>query len=135
MTSAAILHEHPAPPELRPDLPPRLEQAILTLLEKDRDIRTQTASELRAEPTRLNRELGASRTSGTATSAAALTSDPRVSAAAQISVAAPPPSSSDAQLIAGVVRRHRGAPPRLAVARYSLTNNIVLFRGLKRPTR
>ena len=110
VTSAAILHEHPAAPrQLRPDLPPRLEQAILTLLEKDRDIRTQTASELRAELTRLNRELGASRTSGTATSAAALTSDPRVSAAAQISVAAPPPSSSDAQLIAGVVRRHRGA--------------------------
>ena len=64
VTTAAILHEQPAAPrQLRPDLPPRLEQAILTLLEKDRDVRTQTASELRAELTRMRRELGGARAS------------------------------------------------------------------------
>jgi serine/threonine protein kinase len=52
--SAAILHEHPtAPRQTRADLPPRLEQAILTLLEKERDLRTQSATELRAELTRI----------------------------------------------------------------------------------
>ena len=67
MTTAAILHEHPAAPrQLRPDLSPRLEQAILTLLEKDREVRTQTASELRAELTRMRRELGGVRTSESA---------------------------------------------------------------------
>ena len=58
VTSAAILHEQPtAPRELQADIPARFEQAILTLLEKDREVRTQTASELRAELTRLKREL------------------------------------------------------------------------------
>ena len=71
VTTAAILHEQPAAPrELRPDLPPRLEQAILTLLEKDRDVRTQTASELRAELTRMRRELGGARALETRSSAA-----------------------------------------------------------------
>ena len=53
VTSAAILHEQPAAPRATAtDLPPRFEQAILTLLEKDREVRTQTALELRAELTR-----------------------------------------------------------------------------------
>src|SRR5688500_6993340 len=69
VTTAAILHEDPAAPrQLRPDLPPRLEQAILTLLEKDRDVRTQTASELRAELTRMRRELGGARAADNARS-------------------------------------------------------------------
>ena len=68
VTSAAILHEQPtAPRELQPDIPARFEQAILTLLEKDREVRTQTASELRAELTRLKRELTGSRTPDTVT--------------------------------------------------------------------
>jgi Tol biopolymer transport system component len=109
VTAAAILHEAPAAPrELRPDLPPRLEQAILTLLEKDRDVRTQTASELRAELTRLKREPGGSRPSGAATPTAAATADPSVGATTPGRAVPPPPSSSDAQLVAGVIRRHRG---------------------------
>ena len=67
--TAAILHEDPAAPrQIRPDLPARLEQAILTLLEKDRDVRTQTASELRAELTRMRRELGGARAADSARS-------------------------------------------------------------------
>jgi Tol biopolymer transport system component len=107
VTSAAILHEQPAAPrELRPDLPVRFEQAILTLLEKDRDVRTQTSSELRAELTRLKRELAGSRAPDTAP--AVPVADASHGGIAPISAAAPP-SSSDAQLIAGIVRRHRGA--------------------------
>jgi serine/threonine protein kinase len=56
--SAAILHQTPTPPSLiRDDLPPLLEQLILKTLEKDRDLRCQTASELRADLKRLKREL------------------------------------------------------------------------------
>ena len=50
VVSAAILHETPlAPRLLRPDLPAALQQLLHNALEKERDVRCQTASELRAE--------------------------------------------------------------------------------------
>ncbi len=109
VTTAAILHENPVPPrQLRADLPARLEQAILTLLEKDRDVRTQTASELRAELTRLKRELSGTRVTDHAASVSGVVADAtRPSVTATTTVA--PPSSSDAQLVAGLLSRHRNA--------------------------
>ena len=109
VTSAAILHEQPAPPrQHRPDLPPRLDNVILTMLEKDPDARMQTAAELRAELTRLKRDLGGAR--------AAADSEPSASPSSaasdrssRLSTVAAPPGSSDAQIIAGVLQRHRGA--------------------------
>jgi eukaryotic-like serine/threonine-protein kinase len=108
VTSAAILHEQPvAPRELRPDLPPSFERAILTLLEKDRDVRTQTAAELRAELRRLTRGLGGLRGTDSRPRPVA-GSDPKASGATSGAVPPAPLSSSDAQLIAGLMRRHRG---------------------------
>jgi hypothetical protein len=53
----AILHATPAPVrQLRPELPAALEQIVSTALEKDRDLRYQTASELRAALLRLKRD-------------------------------------------------------------------------------
>jgi serine/threonine protein kinase len=73
--SDAILHKQPtAPGRVNPDLPIDLERIILRALEKDRELRYQTASDLRAELKRLKRELDSGSSSGTV----AITQVPRV---------------------------------------------------------
>jgi Tol biopolymer transport system component/serine/threonine protein kinase len=53
----AILHKAPtAPVRLNPEIPPKLEDVINRLLEKDRELRYQHASDLRAELKRMKRD-------------------------------------------------------------------------------
>jgi eukaryotic-like serine/threonine-protein kinase len=53
----AILNRAPVPPiRLNPDLPPKLEDILNRALEKDRELRFQHASEMRAELMRLKRD-------------------------------------------------------------------------------
>jgi Tol biopolymer transport system component len=52
-----ILNHAPVPPiDVNPELPPRLDEIIRSALEKDRDLRYQSASEMRAELKRLKRD-------------------------------------------------------------------------------
>jgi serine/threonine protein kinase/TolB-like protein/cytochrome c-type biogenesis protein CcmH/NrfG len=59
----AILNRAPvAPVRLNPDLPSKLEEIINKALEKDRELRCQSAAELRVDLKRLKRELDSGRT-------------------------------------------------------------------------
>jgi hypothetical protein len=70
----AILERAPAPPmRINPEIPPKLEEVINKALEKDRNLRYQHASELRADLKRLKRETDSGQMS---TQAAAVTSAP-----------------------------------------------------------
>jgi serine/threonine protein kinase len=58
VTLASILSKAPAPPlGLNPDIPPRLQDIINNCLEKDREMRYQSAADLRADLKRLRRDL------------------------------------------------------------------------------
>src|SRR6266849_1002288 len=62
----AILNRAPvAPVRLNPDLPPKLEEIINKALEKDRDLRYQSASEIRTDLKRLRRNTDSGRISST----------------------------------------------------------------------
>ncbi len=58
----AILERAPTPPgRINPDLPPKLEEVINKLLEKDRELRYQNASEVRTDLRRLKRDTDSGR--------------------------------------------------------------------------
>jgi Tol biopolymer transport system component/predicted Ser/Thr protein kinase len=105
----AILERPPVPPvRINPEVPPKLEEIINRALEKDRDLRYQSASDLRSELKRLRRDTS----SGTST-AVAPASD-RVPLAAEgggagMTAATVADSSSDRALAVHLARRHTKA--------------------------
>ena len=103
-----ILNRPPLRPlRLNPDLPPRLEEVIGKALEKDRDLRYQTASEMRADLKRVLRETDSNHTKA---SSSGFSGDP---------ISVPPPSTfeqSDSSAVVAVLKQHKWVTLGAAVA-------------------
>jgi serine/threonine protein kinase/Tol biopolymer transport system component len=88
----AILNRHPtAAVRLNPGLPPKLEEIINKALEKDRDMRCQSAAELRADLKRFKRSVDSSRTSVVAEAAPSSSGTTLASTSATGVSVSPPP--------------------------------------------
>ena len=110
----AILHEAPTPPlRLNPQLPPKLDEIISRALEKDRNLRYQHASDLRAELQRLKRDTDSGRltASGTAspsgTAAAPGLSQDAASRAASVASGGVPAHVSGGSVVVEAAKQHK----------------------------
>jgi len=93
-----ILERDPVPAiELNPQLPPKLQEILHKLLEKDRDLRYQSAADLRSDLKRLKRD----------TASGPKTGQPLVSGSGSAPVATPPVHKSSGSTVVAAAKEHK----------------------------
>jgi serine/threonine protein kinase/tetratricopeptide (TPR) repeat protein len=127
-----ILHKVPtAPVRLNPEVPAELERIINRALEKDPNLRYQTAADLRAELQRLKRDSDSSRSAVMSAADIPVPPAPHPPPAVESGTtpAAALESGSDVQVVAGVLKRHKlGAG--ITVAAVLLLAGVAAWRFL-----
>ena len=126
-TSAVVFHailELDPPPaiQLNAALPPKLQEIIEKLLEKDRDLRYQSAADLRGDVRRLKRDVESGR-KGAATSSVA-------SSAAGVGAHSSSPSRSGSSTAGEVARSTSGSAVVAAAGRHKLGTTLSVVLGL-----
>jgi serine/threonine protein kinase len=100
----AILELDPVPTlQLNPSLPPKLEEIVGKALEKDRDLRYQSAADLRGDLKRLKRDTESGRKASTPVSA----SEVSATVPSASSGGAPAAAASSSSAVVTAVRQHR----------------------------
>jgi serine/threonine protein kinase len=120
-----ILERDPTPvSQLNPSLPARLQEIIERLLEKDRDLRYQSAADLRGELKRLKRDVESGRRPSNSAPAPAASAETSAASSGQAmaSVATSTPSSSPAQVPAP-------ASSARGIGRYVVSGIALLLAG------
>ena len=101
----AILNRAPtAPVRLNPDLPPELERVINTALEKDPELRYQSAADLRADLKRVKRQIDSGKSAAVpvaTASSAATAAAPSPSGQSPVAPTAAPPSTASYPAVPG----------------------------------
>ena len=135
VTSAVVSHEilSKAPTsalQLNPDLPPDLHRLIAKALEKDRDVRCQSASDLRADLKRLKRDHESARSIVPED----IRREPNTTHATHTTRTTETTSSasSDAQVVVQLVKRHRGAVTAAGLISAHCGPRLDLYRALGR---
>jgi eukaryotic-like serine/threonine-protein kinase len=97
----AILNRTPQPPEsINPNLPPKLSEIVAKALEKDRDLRYQSAAEMRTDLKRLKRDTDSARIGSGATMAWSRTSESTTSPKSGVNQPTVPATPDVAGLVA-----------------------------------